>query len=141
MSSYGQAVGGHQRTGDSTPTRGDIILVIAIVLAAVAWTVGVPGRQVEAVPQRAVVELNGVVQGTHSLEEPQLLQAIGPLGVTTIEIVDGGARVVSSPCLNKICMQTGVIRLPGEIAVCVPNGILVRLDGGVPVSGFDGVTR
>ena len=125
----------------SMPTRGDIILVIAVALGAVAWTVGAARRAVETVPQRAVVELNGVVQGAYSLDEPQLQHARGPLGVTIIEVVDGGARVVSSPCLNKICMQTGVIRLPGDVAVCVPNGILLRLEGGVPDSRFDGVTR
>ena len=44
----------------------------------------------------------------------------GPLGITEIEIRDGRARVISSPCRNGICMEAG---WSGTLC-CLPNKII-----------------
>ncbi len=53
----------------------------------------------------------------------------GPLGVTVVDVGPDGARVVSSPCPLQICVRTGEIRRPGQVAACVPNRVAVRVMG------------
>lgn len=53
----------------------------------------------------------------------------GPLGSTFVVVSAGGARVESSPCPHKVCVGMGTISRPGEVIVCVPNGVVVRVLG------------
>jgi len=47
-----------------------------------------------------------------------------------IEIkADKGARILDSDCPAKICVHTGWIRMPGETIVCLPNKILLEIQG------------
>ena len=51
------------------------------------------------------------------------------IGPVRLEIGEGAALVLSSPCPNKICVKTGkVSRVHGEI-VCVPAHLLVVIEG------------
>lgn len=54
----------------------------------------------------------------------------GPIGQTVVEIADGGARVVSSPCDNQICVRTGHVERPGRWIACLPNRVLVSIESG-----------
>ncbi len=51
----------------------------------------------------------------------------GVLGTTIVEINQGKVHVLSSPCENHICMNTGWISNPGQIIVCLPNEVVIRL--------------
>ncbi len=51
----------------------------------------------------------------------------GPLGESHLELTEAGARMVSSPCPDKICIEMGIITRPGQAIVCVPNRIVVRV--------------
>jgi hypothetical protein len=51
------------------------------------------------------------------------------IGPVTVEIGEGAARVISSPCLNKICVKTGKVRHTHEEVVCVPAHMLVVIEG------------
>lgn len=53
----------------------------------------------------------------------------GLIGDTVVEIADGAARVVSSPCPNKTCIQQGSISRPGQWIACLPNGVIVYIEG------------
>ena len=61
----------------------------------------------------------------------------GPLGDTVIEIDAGRARVVASPCTQKLCMRSGWLDNAGDATACLPNRISVALLGGDP--RFDAV--
>jgi hypothetical protein len=62
----------------------------------------------------------------------------GPLGETVVEVRDGAARVVESPCRDKVCVKMGVVRDPGDWAACLPNRVVVRVDA---PAAIDAVTR
>jgi hypothetical protein len=64
----------------------------------------------------------------------------GPLGETTVVLEGGAARVESSPCPHGVCIATGTVRRPGEVAVCVPNRVVVRILG-ENEWGMDALTR
>ncbi len=56
----------------------------------------------------------------YSLKENGIHSFEGPLGITEIEIKDGRARVISSPCRNGICMEAGW----SDTLCCLPNRIV-----------------
>jgi hypothetical protein len=53
----------------------------------------------------------------------------GPLGETRVMIGGGEARIVSSPCDNKLCVSAGALDEGGEWAACLPNKIMIRVGG------------
>ena len=50
-------------------------------------------------------------------------------GNLDIEISEGGVRVLKSDCPHQICVQTGRITRPTQTIVCVPNHILIEIEG------------
>ncbi len=61
-----------------------------------------------------------------SLSENGIHSFTGPLGTTEIEIKDGRARVISSPCRNRLCIESGW----SENLCCLPNRIIATASGG-----------
>jgi hypothetical protein len=53
----------------------------------------------------------------------------GPLGNTLIELHEGRARVLSSPCVNQTCVAAGHIGKAGQWAACLPNEVFVVIEG------------
>lgn len=53
----------------------------------------------------------------------------GPLGESVIEIRDGRVRFISSPCRGQQCVHSGWLAHAGDLAACLPNGILVTVTG------------
>jgi hypothetical protein len=60
-------------------------------------------------------------------EEAVIVQ--GPLGNTIVRIHDNEAWVESSPCENQTCVAIGHVRRPGAWAVCLPNNVLLIIEG------------
>jgi hypothetical protein len=61
------------------------------------------------------------------LSTGERLAVSGPLGETVVEIRDGKARIVSSPCTNQTCVAAGTIHRPGQWAACLPNRVMVSI--------------
>ena len=53
----------------------------------------------------------------------------GPLGTTEVEISQGRARIVRSPCKLKICIKSGYIQYADRLSACLPNKVVVRIEG------------
>jgi hypothetical protein len=58
----------------------------------------------------------------------ETVRVAGPLGDTVIEIGNGRARVISSPCRNQICVAAPPIYRHGQWIVCLPNQVMARVD-------------
>jgi hypothetical protein len=80
--------------------------------------------------ERVVVERGGRILFTAPLDEDRTVSLPGSLGETVLSVHDGRACIVSSPCPLKICMGMGEVSRAGELLACVPNELLVRIEGG-----------
>jgi hypothetical protein len=80
--------------------------------------------------ERVVVEQDGRILFRAPLAERRTVAFSGPLGFTEVAIEDGGARILASPCPHKDCMAMGTARRHGDFLACVPNRLLVRIEGG-----------
>jgi hypothetical protein len=63
------------------------------------------------------------------LDQDQKTHVKGPLGLTEIEVKNGRARIIRSPCKNKVCIKSGYIRYADRLAACIPNRVVVRIVG------------
>lgn len=79
--------------------------------------------------ERVLVERDGRLLFSAPLAENRVVDLDGPLGTTRLEIRDGRARILSSPCPTKACIGMGAITRRGDLLACVPNKLLVRIDG------------
>lgn len=102
-----------------------IVLILLVGAAASFFCLG-GGAQGE----RVVVERGGRILFTAPLGEDRTVSLPGSLGETVLSVHDGRASIVSSPCPLKICMGMGEVSRAGELLACVPNELLVRIEGG-----------
>ena len=87
-----------------------------------------------------VVEHNNHVVYKLPLQKNGVYSIPGDVGGLTLRISGGRAWVTESACPNKICMRMGKISHPGQLIVCVPNRLIIRIAGKTTPS-FDIVTE
>ena len=76
----------------------------------------------------------------YPLDTTDTISISGPIGETIVEINEGRAKIISSPCLNKSCITMGQVYLPGQWSACLPNGILLYISEGKRKSDVDAVS-
>jgi hypothetical protein len=115
-------------------TRGDVILVIsAVIVAILAWAgfTYLPAKHQELV---AIVTVDGkeVSRLAVSTQTLKLVAIPVPRGEATLEYGHGKVRVLPmdhTVCPNEICWRTGWISSSGQSIVCVPNRMVITLQG------------
>jgi hypothetical protein len=111
------------------------LIVLSVVLAAAL-------RFSSSAPDRAIVTVDGAEVARLALAESGRTVVEGRLGPVLIEVADGGVRVAESGCPQRLCVAMGTKRHAGEVLACVPNAVVVRLEGGrEDPSVPDAVTR
>jgi heptaprenyl diphosphate synthase len=63
----------------------------------------------------------------------------GEHGALRVQTQGGRVRVAEADCPNHICVRTGWRSRAGEVIVCVPNRVVIRILG-APPEGIQGVT-
>ena len=103
----------------------DLAVFLLVTAITVFCAVGVYGKAASTV--RFVIQGK---KGTwiYPVNQTVCLDAEGPLGTTVIELRDGSAQVVSSPCTNQICVTSGAIHRRGQWIACLPNAVFVRVE-------------
>lgn len=110
-----------------------IILFVAmgIVAASAVWAYGPKSGDVKVVIKAQSGEW------IYPLSPDREVKVPGPLGDTLVEIRDKKVRIKDSPCPNKTCVAAGAISESGQWLACLPNQVLVRVEGGADDSGID----
>jgi len=115
-------------TGDLVRLRPlDAIIIAAgaaLVAASAAWAYA-PGSGKPV----AVIDGPGG-RWVYPLDQGRVLSVSGPLGDTVIEIEGGKARIASSPCPDETCVAAGSLSRPGQWSACLPNRVMLRIEGG-----------
>jgi hypothetical protein len=107
-------------------TAGDWLVVVGLLgisLAGIAWLAAAPTGS------RVVVTCGDQTCFTADLDQVSSVDLDGPLGTTHLVIDAKGAYVTGSPCPRKVCMSMGPARRSGDLLACVPNRIMVRIEG------------
>ncbi|MBQ6043089.1 MAG: NusG domain II-containing protein [Clostridia bacterium] len=117
--------------------KADLFIALAVLLIGAAALIFISlsqgGGRTAVVEYRGetvrVIDLDGVKEG-------YTFTVSGDLEVV-IEVSPQGIRFLSSPCPDKRCVEFGLLSKKGQVAVCMPAGISVRITG---EGEYDGVT-
>jgi hypothetical protein len=107
---------------------GDIIIVLAI--AAVIVLLLVLPNSKPAGSQTAVIIVDGA-----EYERIELSEISDPITIdlhesgVVIKAQDGQIWFASSTCPDQTCVNTGKLLRSGNIAVCLPNKVIVKIEG------------
>jgi len=80
-------------------------------------------------------------QWVFPLDAEETINVKGPLGITVVRIHGNEAWVESSPCENKVCVGAGHLHRNFEFAACLPNNVLVMIEGNDDNEGIDSTSR
>lgn len=116
-------------TGINRQTPADIV-VIGVLLIAIGMAFGRWWGPAAGEADAAVVFVGGNEQTRLPLHVDATVAVTGRLGVSTLQVADGGVRFVSSPCRHKLCVRAGTLHRGHDAAACVPNRVSVALYGG-----------
>ena len=111
--------------------------MITAILLAVALAALFAFRALQNPGAEAVVTVNGVEVGRYPLKKDGIFPLNG--GSNILVIQDGEAWVSEANCPDKICMGMGKISRNGEFIACLPNLLLIVVEGGEE-TGVDRVT-
>ena len=120
-------------------TLGDKLLITGIVSCALLGLFILPVLRSQGT--QAIVEAEDGSGLILHLSEDGRWQVHGPLGETIIEVRDGCIRVEDSPCPHKLCVQMGCRNRRGDIIACIPNKVIIHVQGGGAGQAVDGITR
>lgn len=107
-------------------TKGDWLVALTLLGLSLAGMVLVASAPAGS---RVVAIADGQTRFTAALNQYQSIDIDGPLGKSHLVIDEQGARITSSPCPRKICITMGPAKKSSDLIACVPNQILVRIDG------------
>lgn len=71
-----------------------------------------------------IIEVDGQVYGTYDLYEDKEI-AVGSTNCVRIE--NGTAKMTEADCPDHLCIKQGEISADGQMIVCLPNRVTVRI--------------
>ncbi|MCL2230041.1 MAG: NusG domain II-containing protein [Treponema sp.] len=66
---------------------------------------------------------------TFPVNAEETIVVTGPLGKTIVRLHNSSAWIESSPCDNQTCMSAGLITKQGQWTACLPNNVLLMMQG------------
>ena len=106
----------------------DLILIGILLLAASALFFLFKGKQAGKEGASAVVIVDGTEIARYPLNRNGTFVLNG--GSNTLVIENEEAWISEANCPDKLCMGFGKISKKGEIIVCLPNRLIVVIEGG-----------
>ena len=106
--------------------RDALIIAAALLLAAAVFLLTLP----KGADGRLFAEIsrNGEVVASLPLDTDAEYVVNGDYE-NVVTIADGSAFFSNSNCPNEDCVHTGRLTKAGQLAVCLPNGVTVRIVG------------
>ncbi len=113
--------------------KNDVILIALLLVVALITAGGMRIRKISNTRDTAnvVVTIDGELYGTYPLSEDRTERIELPDGSYNILIIsDGYADVSEASCPDQICVKHNHIRYSKESIVCLPNKVVVTVEGG-----------
>ena len=140
--------------------KADIILFIVLVVTGLAASVVLGMSHTGG--DTVAIESGGELYATYPLSEDRTVIVPSPkenvssvhvpddskpaaeqfTHYNVVVIKDGKVSVTEASCKNQVCVKHSEISLSGESIVCLPNRLIVRIEGGSDEEGggYDTVT-
>ncbi len=106
-----------------------IIFLFFLTISALSFTLY---TNVSGKPEVHVT--SGDKEWVYDLSVDTMATFEGPIGKTTVEILNNKVHIHSSDCKNQICVLSGWIEKPGQWLSCLPNEVFVLIKGKQEIS-------
>lgn len=115
--------------------KGDIVIIFSIIITAVL----VFALSLNSSYEQNVLEIyqDGALIKTISLSNS--VNETIEFEELTVEIDGTKVRVIDSQCFDHVCENTGYIEETGEVIVCMPNKLLLKIVGEETETTYDAV--
>lgn len=119
--------------------KGDIIILAAVLCVAALAVLCINLYRSEG--STAVVEVDGKTAAVLALNHDTRFEVEIDGNITnTVVIEQGSAYVENADCPDKICQKHNPISKTGESIICLPNKVVITIEGGSE-DEIDGVVR
>lgn len=106
---------------------GDFVIIGAVLLLAAALTAalaaGTQGKRLYA----EIWQDNQLVERVALTDDTD--RTIDLDGHNVIVLSGKSARMVSADCRDQVCVRTGMLTRAGQVAVCLPNRVVLKIVG------------
>jgi hypothetical protein len=124
-----QGAGGAAKAGGAGMTRRSLLVGVGLLaVSLIAQACITLFGALRAGKSAHITDANGTVREL-SLETSQRMEITTALGSNTVEVAEGQVRIVDATCTNKDCVHQGSISKPGQTIVCLPNRLVIRIEG------------
>jgi hypothetical protein len=113
-------------------TKGDKILIASILLVALLIFTGFQVYGFAGGKTYVLIEIDGKLYRKVSLgKDGPNLKITVPVthGENTVEINRDKARMLYADCPDGDCVRQGFISRPGQMIVCLPNKMVIKIEG------------
>jgi hypothetical protein len=104
-----------------------VVVALAALLVGAAWASLWRGG---GPAEYAQLTAPGAPERRLALSRDQQLEVQGRIGASRLEVRDGRVRFTDSPCVGRYCVHAGWLSRSGQVAACLPNGVVVEVTGG-----------
>lgn len=127
---------------DSICKKTDIILILflAVFAGCFLWIFDLSGSS--SLGGIAVIRVSGQPVGSYDLAIARTIPVENEEGhvMNTVRIADGQAFMLEADCPDHQCIKQGRISHTHETVTCLPNRVVIEIQGG-QASEIDGIAR
>ena len=107
----------------------DIVLGLALLIVAMTlFVVDITKASNDDGNKTVVISIDGEEKSEYPLKEDGVYLLEGShLGTNKLVIKDGKAYIEEASCPDKQCMKQGKISKAGEMLVCLPNRVVIKI--------------
>ncbi len=103
-----------------------IVIILALLTLPFLYAHFWGGKQVG---EMAKIRVSDGPELLIPLNQNKVFTVTGPLGESTLEVLDGEIRFMQSPCQGKQCVNSGWLQASGAFTACLPNRISLYITG------------
>lgn len=107
--------------------KADIILFICLIL--IGGALSYLAFSGSSTGDLVVVKVNGEIYGKYSLTKDRIITVNRDGHMNKITIKGGKVQVSKSNCKNQVCVKQGSISSTHQSIVCIPNRVVVSIEG------------
>ncbi len=112
----------------------DAIIISLVIAFAVVSFIFLP----KSAGEKFVVTHDGKIILEGELSKDSEYSINGSLGQMKLLVKDGKISVVKSNCPRKLCIKRGSISKQGDSIICVPNRVIITIQGKGEIDGVTG---
>ena len=121
-------------------SRSDLLLLVVVLLLSLLLFL-----LLKIIPRNEGVYASVSIDGTYykrwSLSSDCTVELPGVSGTNLLQIKDGAARVLQADCPDLICVHHIPISTVGERIVCLPNRIVITIEGAPDSTQLDALSQ